>query len=447
MDRRHRLAAVGIATLLLAALPAGAGLPAFPGAEGFGASASGGRGKPVVYVTNLDDAGPGSLREALSAGDRTVMFKVSGTIGLRSALNVKGSNVTIAGESAPGEGICIRGRELMITNIENVIVRHLRLRPGDELGTEHDALSVRNSQHVIIDHCSMSWSTDSINDVTHGSGNITVQWCVLSEPLDRSVHSKGAHGYATGWDGRIRTVDGKTVGGGGSYHHNLIAHAHTRAPRLGYFREGRGLLDVRNNVIYNTGEGSAYGGETDDFNFVGNYFRPGPATKLPRVVFDIWADDSRGYVADNFVEGHPDVSADNRVGLTFRKGELRSFLLERPVATAPVTTEPAQAAYERVLASAGAVRPVRDAVDRRIVDDVRNRTGRIINSQRDVGGWPELRSAPAPTDTDGDGLPDDWEKARGLDPANPADGTATAKDGPGYTNLELYLHSLAAPRE
>lgn len=412
-------------------------LPAFPGAEGFGASATGGRGKPVVYVTNLDDAGPGSLREALSAGDRTILFRVSGTIRLLSRLDVKGSNVTLAGESAPGDGIALRGRELMISNVQNVIVRHLRLRPGDELGAEHDALSIRGSRDIIIDHCSLSWSTDSLNDVTHGSGNITVQWCILSEPLNRSVHAKGAHGYATGWDGRFH--------GGGSYHHNLIAHANDRAPRLGYARTGRGLIDVRNNVLYNIGDGRPYGGETDDFNFVGNYLRPGPSSKQPRVLFDVWADDSRGYVAGNVIEGHPDITADNRLGLTFRKGNLADFLQAAPFAVSTVTTDSAEVALERVLTMAGAVRPTRDAVDQRIVSDVRNRTGSIINSPSDVGGWPELASAPAPTDTDNDGLPDDWERARSLNPQDPADAATVPAGSPGYTHLELYLHTLAAP--
>src|SRR5687767_7950836 len=209
-------------------------LPAFPGAEGFGANATGGRGKMVYAVTNLNDSGPGSLRDALSGGDRTVVFRVSGTINLESQLRLNKPNVTVAGQTAPGDGICLRGRELFIADTDNVIVRYLRLRPGDEQKAEHDALSIRNCRNVIIDHCSLSWSTDSLNDVTHTSGNVTVQWCILAEPLNKSVHAKGDHGYATGWDGRI--INGK--GGGGSYHHNLLAHAFSRAPRIGYYKEG-----------------------------------------------------------------------------------------------------------------------------------------------------------------------------------------------------------------
>src|SRR5688572_25196912 len=297
-------------------------LPAFPGAEGFGAAASGGRGKAVYAVTNLDDDGPGSLRDALSEGDRTVVFRVSGTINLKTQLRLNKPNITIAGQTAPGAGICLKGRELFIADTDNVIVRFLRLRPGDELKQEHDALSIRNSRNVIVDHCSLSWSTDSLNDVTHTSGNVTVQWCILAEPLNSSVHVKGAHGYGTGWDGRIidDPAGGKT-GGGGSYHHNLLAHCASRAPRIGYYRVGRGLIDCRNNVIYNCGP--SYGGEGDDLNYVANYYRPGPASaelRRPGSLFDVWRGDARIYVFGNVFEGVPDVARDNAAHVTLREG-------------------------------------------------------------------------------------------------------------------------------
>ncbi|MCS7033127.1 MAG: hypothetical protein NZ561_03925 [Phycisphaerae bacterium] len=198
--------------LAIHAMPGGTTPPAFPGAEGFGAQATGGRGGVVYEVTTLDDDGPGSLREALRGGDRTIVFRVSGTINLKSRLELRSSRVTIAGQTAPGDGICLRGHELMISDAEHVIVRFLRLRPGDEQRCEHDALSIRNSRHVIIDHCSMSWSTDSVNDVTHGSGHVTVQWCIISEPLNRSIHAKGPHGYGTGWgDMPITAEAGLTI--------------------------------------------------------------------------------------------------------------------------------------------------------------------------------------------------------------------------------------------
>jgi pectate lyase len=426
-----------LSTVAAAAEP----LPAFPGAEGFGASASGGRGKPVYAVTNLDDAGPGSLRDALSQGDRTVVFRVSGTIDLKSQLRLNKPNVTIAGQTAPGDGICLRGRELFIADTENVIVRFLRLRPGDEQKAEHDALSIRNCRGVIVDHCSLSWSTDSLNDVTHTSGNVTVQWCILAEPLNKSVHAKGDHGYATGWDGRIiNGPGGVKTGGGGSYHHNLIAHAFSRAPRIGYYKEGRGLIDCRNNVIYNCG--SAYGGETDDFNYVGNYYRLGPSKRnADGVIFDIWADDTRMYVAGNVVEGFAEPSRDNAKGVRFKKGDAKVVLVDKPFEVVPVRDESAEAAFARVMKDAGAVLPKRDAVDARIVKDVEDRTGGIINSQADVGGWPELKSTEAPADGDGDGMPDEWERKNGLDPKDSKDG-ATAKRQGGYTNLEIYLNSL-----
>lgn len=423
-----------IATPTLAAAP-----PAFPGAEGFGATATGGRGGEVYEVTNLDDSGPGSLRDGLSRGDRTIIFRVSGTINLQSRLDVKGPNVTIAGQTAPGDGICLRGRELMISDTRNVIVRFLRLRPGDEQRHEHDALSIRNSRDVIIDHCSMSWSTDSLNDVTHGSGAVTVQWCILAEPLNRSVHEKGAHGYGTGWGGHAG------AGRGSSYHHNLIAHCESRAPRIGYLKGTRGLVDVRNNVIYNTGGGGAYGAEDCDFNYIANYYRPGPSTVRKDRIFDFWADDSRGFIAGNVVEGFDAVTADNRAGLAFSGGSTPACLVDKPFDVAPVRTESAAEALASVLAGAGATRPRRDAVDLRILADVRNRTGRIINSQSDVGGWPELKSTAAPADSDRDGMPDAWEESRGLDPRDPADGARPAPDG--YTHLEHYLNELATGRD
>lgn len=413
-----------------------AGVPAFPGAEGLGARATGGRGKPVYEVTHLQDSGPGSLRDALSAGDRTVVFRVSGTIDLKSTLRLRQPNVTIAGQTAPGDGICLRGKELNI-NADNVIVRFLRFRPGDELGQEHDALTIWNGKGVIVDHCSMSWSTDSVNDVVKGSRDATIQWCIISEPLERSVHTKGSHGYGTGW-------------GYGSYHHNLIAHCASRAPRLGADPE-RGFIDVRNNVVYNWGFGWAYGGEHSDINFIANYFRAGPSSQHNKSLFNAWNSDCRIYLAGNVLEGNEPVTADNNKGLIV-EGTVRPepvSLDDVPVSkpfpcTAPVTTHSAHEALELVLAKAGATLPRRDAVDQRVVRSVRERSGSVINSPKDVGGWPELASAEAPADADHDGMPDEWETSRGLNPADPLDGRAPSADQSGYTNLEIYLNHLAA---
>lgn len=415
--------------------------PAFPGAEGFGAGASGGRGGDVYYVTHLNDDGPGSLRDAVSKGNRMVLFRVSGTIQLKSRLTINQPNITIAGQTAPGDGICLRDHELFITNTSNIIVRFLRVRPGDEKQKEHDALTIWHSGDVIIDHCSLSWSTDSINDVVKESGNVTVQWSILSEPLSKSVHSKGSHGYATGWDGRKF--------GGFSGHHNLIAHAASRAPRIGYHKNGRGLIDIRNNVIYNSGP--SYGGEGDDFNFVANYYRPGPKPLWPnRALFRISATTARAYFADNAIEDRPEVVRNNAAALvldaptTQPTDSLEACLRAEPVSVAPVTTHTAEEACKLVLARAGAILPKRDAVDTRIIKDVRERTGAIINSQADVGGWPELKSDEAPLDSDLDGMPDAWETRHGFSPSDPADGAKPAADRSGYTNLETYLNELAA---
>lgn len=438
----RNLCVLAVTMVVFAEVASGAEALAFPTAEGFGAMATGGRGGEVYEVTNLNDSGPGSLRDGVSKPNRTIVFRVSGTIPLNSRLEINVPNITIAGQTAPGDGICLRGHELFIKNTENVIVRFLRLRPGDEAKQEMDALTIWTAKDVIIDHCSLSWSTDSLNDVVKESGNVTVQWCLLAEPLVRSVHSKGSHGYATGWDGRTR--------GGMSAHHNLIAHAASRAPRIGYFNKGRGLIDCVNNVIYNSGP--SYGGETDDLNFIGNYYRPGPNTPALRKdngIFDVWADDTRMYIAGNVWEGRDEVARDNRAAVAFKQsanaavppGKHETGLVASPFKTPAIKTQPAEKAYELVLAGAGAILPKRDAVDERIINDVKNRSGRLVDTPSDVGGYPELKSAEPPADSDHDGIPDEWERRHNLDPANPADGAAVTPSG--YSNLEMYLNELA----
>lgn len=409
-----------------------AAAPAFPGAAGFGADASGGRGGDVYIVTSLADDGEGSLRKGLQKGDRTIVFAVSGAIALKRPLVVDASNLTLAGETAPGGGICLRGAGFVLRG-ENVVVRFLRFRPGDEHGVEHDALTIWGARRVMIDHCSLSWSTDSLNDVVRDSSHVTVQWCILSEPLNQSVHAKGAHGYGTGW--------GSGPGGGNSFHHNLLAHCNSRSPRLG--SEEGALVDVRNNVIYNRGSGWAYGGEHARINYVGNFLKPGPNTKRPGEIFRLSHADTRMYLRDNVVAGEAEVSADNTRGLTADDGlDAEAALVVEPFPAPPVQEHPAEMAYELVLQHAGAILPRRDAVDVRIVSDVRNRSGGIINSQQDVGGWPELESTAPPDDSDGDGLPNAWEQSHSLNPYDKTDGNQVADDG--YTNLEHYLHELAA---
>ena len=423
--------------LLLVCCIAAAEPLAFPGAEGFGAHVSGGRGFPVYYVTNLNDSGPGSLRAGVLQSGRMILFKISGTITLQSGLKVEGSNLTIAGESAPGDGICVRGEAVAILST-NIIVRFLRFRPGDDIATDHCALRIVDASNVIVDHCSLSWSiADDI--VVRQSGEVTVQWCVISEPLNRSKHKKGPHGFAAVWGSG-------SSGHGASYHHNLIADANSRSPRVG--GDPDALVDIRNNVIYNIGEGNAYGGQDARINYIANYFKPGPSTVHPDRIFRISSARTQIFLEGNVLEGMPRVTGDNSAGLLIDDhakqdgAERAKLLVPLPFDAPPVTQQAAGQAYESVLAQAGCVFPKRDAVDQRVIQSVRDGTGRIIDSPKDAGGWPELKSIPAPTDTDNDGLPDAWELAHDLNPQDPTDGTHLTQDG--YSQLELYLHALVA---
>ena len=422
--------------------------PAFPGAEGFGKYTVGGRGGKVIEVTSLHDAGPGSFRAAVSAkGPRTVVFRVSGTIALESELKIREPYLTIAGQTAPGDGICIKNYQVNF-DTSQVIMRYLRFRPGDEKGKEQDAFGGAGNQ-IVVDHCSASWGVDETFSINKAA-NLTVQWCLVSESLYHSIHKKGNHGYGGLWGGP-----------GGSWHHNILAHHSSRNPRaLGNVDSG--LMDYRNNVIYNWGFNSAYGGELWPRNWINNYYQSGPATddKVRGRIF--LQKDPRGkmFAAGNFVAGFPAISADNwNGGINFAPdGEAteKTLRVDRPFVVAPVTTQSAEVAYGLVLAQAGASL-VREAVDRRVVEEIRTGTATfgasykgggkgIIDSQKDVGGWPELRSLPAPVDTDHDGVPDVWELAHGLNPRDPADGPRATTPG-GYTHLERYLNSLVSTSE
>ena len=417
--------------------------PAFPGAEGFGKYTRGGRGGRVIEVTNLNDRGPGSFRAACEAtGPRTIVFRVSGTIALESKFKITQPYLTIAGQTAPGDGICIKNYQVNF-NTHDMIIRYLRFRPGDEKGVEQDAFGGQG-HHLIIDHCSVSWGMDETLSINKGT-NFSVQWCLVSESLTKSLHHKGAHGYGGLWGGP-----------GGSWHHNILAHHSSRNPRASGNAES-GLFDCRNNVIYNWGFNSAYGGELWPRNWINNYYKPGPATseKVRHRIF--LQNDPRGkmYVSGNFVWGFPAISADNwKGGIDFAPdGEAseKTLRVEQPYRVAPVTTQPAEQAYALVLARAGCSL-ARDSVDARIIGEIQAGTAQygetyggggkgIIDSQKAVGGWPELRSAAAPQDSDHDGMPDDWERKQGFDPNTAADG-ALDQDQDGYTNLEEYLNSL-----
>lgn len=439
---------------------------AFPSAEGYGKYAVGGRGGTVYEVTNLNDSGEGSLRAAVEAkGPRTVVFRVSGTITLERQLRINNPYITIAGQTAPGDGICLRGYPLSI-NADEVIIRYLRVRLGDETKTESDAISSRFHKNIILDHVSASWSVDETMSIYH-CDSVTVQWCIISESLYGSNHMKGAHGFGGIWGSDYS-----------SYHHNLIASHSSRNPR---FAGASGFVDYRNNVVYNWGYNSCYGGGSEQsggykidytfVNMVNNYYKPGPATAPGEVQYRIanpsWAEGKCGkwFVDGNFVEGYRDVSQNNwRGGIqpnSKAPGVMDSIRSREPWPAMPIHEQKAEEAFVSVLDGAGASLH-RDAVDERIIRDVRTGTAAfegstykrlkemvnksvksgIIDSQKDVGGWPELKSLPAPADSDHDGMPDDWELQHGLDPTDPKDGAWLSPDGR-YTNLEQYLNSLA----
>lgn len=452
--------------------------PAFPGAEGFARyTTSGGRGGDVYHVTNLNDSGPGSLREGLQKGDRTIVFDISGTISLLSTLEVKKSNTTIAGQTAPGDGICLKDHSFAV-KADNVIIRFIRCRLGDKMKAEDDALWGRNHRNIIIDHCTMSWSTDECSSF-YDNRNFTMQWCILSESLTNSVHGKGSHGYGGIWGGE-----------GASFHHNLLAHHSSRMPRLcGSRYTGKPeaeLVDIRNNVFYNWGPtNSGYAGEGGSYNFINNYYKPGPSTatkeQLVNRIFQPNADDGKQknaqgvwgmfYVKGNYfddtcpkIQNHNKKSKllgliagtnlDNWIGIhpntkmsPLPGGTKENIKSPTEFCVSPVTTHSAAQAYEKVLAYAGASLK-RDAIDQRIASETRkgnytykgsngSRNG-LIDSQADTEGYIPYVSTERPEDTDNDGIPDVWadrylpegKTYRDIDPAT------------GYSYLELYINGL-----
>ena len=417
-------------------------LPAFPGAEGFGAYATGGRGGEALFVTNLNDSGPGSLREACEAeGPRMVLFRTAGIIELQSNISIKNPYITIAGQTAPGEGICIKNYGLSI-NTHDAVVRYLRVRPGDVSGGQVDAISIGDSQRVIIDHCSCSWAVDEVLTVTNDSKDVTLQWCIIAEGLHDSVHPKGPHSMGS----LIRAEDG-----GYTIHHCIYAHNNSRNPRPGdNYGKGPGvLLDFRNNVIYNWGAACGYSVEERfRMNYVGNYLCPGPSTSesSQRTAFNIGGPDNHVYAAGNELAGFPEAATDNwqifKFPPEFTEEQTQKVKAIQPFGTAPVKTQNAQEAYQLVLDRAGATLPNRDPADTRLLEEIRAKTGHILNSQSEAGGWPTYATTDPPIDTDNDGMPDAWETERQLNPADPSD-NKTDRDGDGYTNVEEYINELA----
>ena len=422
---------------------------AFPTAEGFGAYAKGGRGGKVIYVTNLQDSGEGSLRWAVEEeGPRTVVFAISGTIELKKRLDIKNPFITIAGQTAPGDGICLKGESVKVLT-HDVILRYLRVRLGDgkfgEGGTNQgkDGIDISVGENIIVDHCSASWSLDEVLSSSTSKPtltNVTVQWCFITEGLNVDNHGYGS---------LIRGTGGAKY----SFLNNLYAHNHGRNPRPGnynsnpYDKDPEGLLlDFRNNVLYNWG-GSHAGYNADavsvtKLNYVGNYLIPGANSKDNGIAYSTGSPYNKSFFDGNY---YNDIMPENQWGLVkFKESwsaqNIQDYKQEKAFKVVHTQTEDAKVAYQKVLEIGGANMPKRDAVDLRIVNDVRTRTGKIVASQEDVGGWPVLKSTPAPQDTDKDGMPDLWETKNGLNPNNAMDGNSIGTDG--YTNLEKYLNNF-----
>ena len=472
---------------------------AFPGAEGWGRYATGGRGGKVVFVTNTQDYTSsetpieGSLRAALhSEGNEpiTIVFRTSGRIDLKEVLKVTRGNITLAGQTAPGDGICISGRRIYFSG-ENYIIRYLRFRSGDGNASNESSLDIENARNVIVDHCSMSWSVEE-NVTMYDNKYTTMQWCIISEPLYSSYHGKGNRGYGAQWGGEHST-----------YHHNLIAHCVSRAPRLNGVRDDsqghdyQVVQEVVNNVIYNWGKKEAvYGGELYSklegaycYNILrNNYYKAGPATwkqqyrwfaRLSYSAGDNHAAEGQygmWYVDGNYMELQPDrpkptddkfkgdytpINEDNWYksntsssdkgldlqGSLYAGDSIYQRLYTLPEESSGVVITSASDAYEAVLAGAGCRLPKLDAIDKRIIDEAAGRiapaygatfgtaTG-IIDSPDEVGGYPQYNTGTLPVDDDNDGMPDAWENLKGVDDPNGYDLSAD------FTNIEMYFEDI-----
>jgi uncharacterized protein YfaP (DUF2135 family) len=438
----------------------------FPGAEGYGRFAMGGRGGDVYYVTNLNDSGSGSLRNGIDSADkpRTIVFAVSGTIKLKSALQVRKDYITIAGQTAPGDGITLRDYKFSVA-ADHAIIRFIRSRLGDDSNETNDSMSVEEGSNVIFDHVTASWSVDEVFSFQGGDiDKLTVQWSLISESLTDSIHKKGRHGYG-GIIGGLRQ----------SVHHNLYAHHSSRTPKVSGRRHTE--TDFRNNVIYNWGFNNCYDGTASYMNWVNNYFKSGPATsdKVKGQIFKL-SDDDIGdnnssykdsfsyetslFAKGNYVHGYPKITADNwNGGINFTSDATESKNRNhepyghhnRPtgVDSAPTihSEQTALEAYPSVVAHAGASL-VRDSVDKRVAKEVLEGTYTygnkgLIDHEEDVGNWPTLKSLSAPNDKDKDGMPDAWETAKGLNINDASDRNDHDLDAD-YTNLEVYLNGLVA---
>ncbi|QKG51897.1 T9SS type A sorting domain-containing protein [Hymenobacter sp. BRD67] len=478
----------GLGLLCLMAGPVAAQLPAFPGAEGAGKYTTGGRGTTstpttVMEVTNLNDSGAGSLRQALTGtyASRTVVFRVCGTIHLVSQLSIP-ANTTLAGQTAPGDGICVADKQSNVKG-NNVIVRFMRFRLGDQYqnlgmvngsGNEDAFDAISGTTGLIVDHCTFSWGDDESFTCYKGD-NTTLQWNLISEGLNYSYHFETGdtdfehHGYGGIWGGRHA-----------SFHHNLLAHMQGRNPRfdgsrnLAPYTAGQENAELVNNVIYDWGSYTTNGGEGGNYNIINNYYKYGPNTNpgsssgvaVRSMIINPYKQTSspilpygKYYLSGNYVDNSAFITSHNWYGAAMSGGTMADtvqskVLVPFVIESYALPTQTAAAAYASVLAGVGCTLPTRDPVDTRIIQEVQDRTGKIIDVQ---GGFPAHVTpystsqvawnilncnTPPPVDTDHDGMPDTYETANGLNPNDPADRAFIAANG--YTNLENYLNGLVA---
>lgn len=424
---------------------------AFPGAEGAGKFTKGGRGGDVCHVTNLNDSGNGSFRDAVKtiSAPRTIVFDVAGTIRLKSHLEIKNvSYLTIAGQTAPGKGITIADYTVKIHNSKHIILRYLRIRLGDENKppkSGFDVIEVNYDEDIILDHLSLSWGIDGNGDF-RGLKNTTIQWCIFSEALNKSIHEKGEHGMCSSF---------RDPQGPATIHHNIYASSRDRHPTI---NGGPEVTEFCNNTDYNWKHSNNLSGEK--LNVIGNYYKAGPSIvkgTLPiQFKSDKGAPASKGFISGNFFDGLPSkYNVDNYAAMNFDawggpdskyQGTTRKEFQVSKRFDAGIykltTIESAKDAYNSCLNHSGCSMQ-RDLVDERFLKTIVDNTGKLLDSQKEVGGWDFYKTVqrPANWDTDGDGMPDTWEITNGFDPKNKKDGNED-KNGNGYTNLEEYINEL-----
>jgi len=435
-------------------------IPAFPGAEGFGASAKGGRGGAVIAVTNLNDSGPGSLRAAVSvAMPRIIVFRVSGTIPLESSLVIDDPYITIAGQTAQGQGITLRGigseiEALILIKTHDVVIRFLAIRAGPPSAGDGIiilASAAHDTYNIVIDHNSVSWAVNRNLVTWYDVHDISIQWNIFSEGLNCSIHPKGCHSKGALLGGYASDENKDKPGAGNiSFHHNLMAHNGERNPLV----STSGVTDVVNNIVYNPFGSFSHVDLQHQLtvipvNYVGNYFKPGVNTNPRKFSVDIASQKLLGaqiYVLGNIGPQRLDAA---QAEIDIVDPDARPYIVSIRNPAVLVITTSALEAYDDVLKMAGASMGLscdgvfflrRDAIDARIVADVINGTGGIIDDPSEVGGWLTIASSSTCDDADQDGIPDLWEQKYGFDVDDPSDALAD-KDGDGYTNIEEYLNA------